>query len=344
MSHEITIRADGFAEAAFAMEPAWHGLGTVLDHAMTSAEALKAAGLDWRVVQEDIYRREPLDTDYQYIEIVGHHLNVREDTGFVLGLVGDEYKVVQNVEAFEFLDSLVDEHQILYESAFSLGGGRRVVLLARMPGVETVGKEDHVLPYVLLSLTHDGTSAVRFGPVATRVVCANTYAAALAEGTTRELSVSHRGDIKSKLARARDILAAASRQFAEYAEMGRRLAERRLTREEWREYLDVMCPQLDPRDPDWTPRRAEAVSETRLAIGHCWLNERQNLEGIEHSAWAAYNAVVEHVDHLPRRGATRQRKSEARFNVTLYGAGRDIKRRALEAACRFAGIELGSAG
>jgi len=44
MAHEITVREDGFAEAAFAMEPAWHGLGTVFGHAMNSAEALSAAG------------------------------------------------------------------------------------------------------------------------------------------------------------------------------------------------------------------------------------------------------------------------------------------------------------
>jgi hypothetical protein len=43
MAHEITVRADGTAEAAFAMTPAWHGLGVVLDHPMLSKEALMGA-------------------------------------------------------------------------------------------------------------------------------------------------------------------------------------------------------------------------------------------------------------------------------------------------------------
>lgn len=30
MSHEITVREDGVAEAAFALQPAWHGLGGLL--------------------------------------------------------------------------------------------------------------------------------------------------------------------------------------------------------------------------------------------------------------------------------------------------------------------------
>ena len=343
MSHEITIRADGFAEAAFAMEPAWHGLGAVLDHAPTSKEAVAAAGLDWRVIQEAVYRKRPVSEltplTSEYAEVAGHLLNIREDSGLVLGMVGETYRVVQNAEAFEFLDALVEGHEMLYESAFSLYGGRRVVLLARMPGVQTVGKEDHILPYILMSTSHDGAGSIKFGPVATRTVCANTYAVALDEGTTRELAVSHTGDIKAKLGRARAILALASEQFARYAELGRQLAERRLTTDEWGEYLDIMCPRLDPRDPDYTPRRAEALNMTRMQVTSRWVNERQNLEGIEHSAWAAYNAVAEHVDHLPRRGASRRAKSEARFNVTLYGTGRDIKERALRTACKFTGVE-----
>ena len=66
------------------------------------------------------------------------------------------------------------------------------------------------------------------------------------------------------------------------------------------------------------------------------LGESQRLPGIERTAWAAFNAVTEHIDHLPRRGATPERKAEARFNVCLYGPGRDMKERAFQAAYRFA--------
>jgi hypothetical protein len=70
------------------------------------------------------------------------------------------------------------------------------------------------------------------------------------------------------------------------------------------------------------------------------LGDAQRLPGIERTAWAAFNAVTEHIDHLPRRGATPERKAEARFNVCLYGPGRDMKERAFQAACKFAENEL----
>jgi hypothetical protein len=310
MAHEITIREDGFVEAAFSLEPAWHKLGTVFDHVMRGAEALHAAGLDWHVVQEEVYRCTQREEGFipQYGEVEGFRLNVRGDNNLVLGMVSDQYKVVQNVEAFAFLDALVENHEMLYESAFSLNGG---------------------------------SEGIRFGPTAIRVVCANTYRLADAQGGIKELSIRHTGNIKDKLQRARNILSISSQGFAQYAEISQKLAQRRLAFDEWWAYLGIMCPELDRRDPDFTERRAAAIAKTRQAIINCYYNERQGLA--PESAWAAYNAISEHIDHLPRRGATRQRKAECRFNVCLYGIGRDMKQRALETACRFAGIDLTTA-
>ena len=358
MAHEITQRADGTAEAAFAVEPAWHGLGTILDHPMTSAEALTAARLDWRVAQREIGYIQPVTIDTsegqverrEFRQIDGQLANVREDNGFFLGMVSEAYQVIQNVDAFAFLDSLIAEHQMTYESAFSLNGGKRVILLARLPKSDVIVPGDATLRYCLLSLHHDGGGAIKFGPCATRVVCANTYAVALGEGTIGDLSASgglsketairHLGDVSAKLDVARKMLFEANQSLQAHAEASRQLAAHRMTADEWDAFLDIMCPQLDSRDPDWTEKRAERIDTTRKAIIAAYHNERQMLPGIEQTAWSAFNAVTEHIDHLPRRGATRERKSEARFNVCLYGAGRDMKVRAFEAACRFAGLSL----
>ena len=137
-------------------------------------------------------------------------------------MVSDHYKVVQNDEAFAFLDALVDSHEMRYESAFSLRGGKKVCLLAQMPGVDKIVDGDHILRYILLSLSHDGKEAITFGPTAVRVVCANTYSMAQAEGNQKELSIRHSGDIQEKLSRARNILGIASHQFSQYAEIGQK--------------------------------------------------------------------------------------------------------------------------
>ena len=346
MSHDITIRSDRTAEAAFALKPAWHGLGTVLDHPMTSAEALTAAQLDWQVVQREVGAATPrmIETPEGPVEGQGwlpipqHRANFRDDNNEFLGMVGTAYQVVQNTEAFEFLDELIAGHAMEYESAFSLNSGRRVCMLGRLPEVDRIVEGDETLRYVMLSLTHDGTGAIQFGPTSVRVVCANTHALAVKRGTTRELTVRHTGKMADKLSQARRILQGVTASFDEHAQTCKGLARATMTDAEWTAYLDVMCPRLSELDPDWTPRRARAISETRQAIEDCYRNARQTLDGVKGTAWAAYNAVSEHIDHLPRRGATRDQKAEARFNVCLYGAGRDQKERAFQAACKFAGM------
>lgn len=348
MAHEITVRADGRAEAAFALTPAWHGLGVVLDHPMSSQEALTCGGLDWNVIQRPMGMIVPAEietpegpvTGQQIVEIPELMANVREDTSLFLGDVSDRYQVVQNREAFAFLDSLVDDGAMQFESAFSLSGGKRVVLLGRLPQVDTVAPGDEVKRYVLFGLHHDGTGGIKFGPVHERVVCANTYAIALSEGTTEELTIRHTGKIQEKLARAREILAHANKRFDEQTELCQVLARHQMDHAEWSAYLDVLCPILDPRDPDWSDRRASAVEQTRDAIRMAWVNERQLMPSIAGTAWAAYNAVGEHIDHLPRRGVGTRQKAECRFNICLHSTGMDMKRRAFETACRFAGLAV----
>ena len=137
MSHGITQHDHMFSVRAMP----WHGLGVVLDQYPRSInEALDKAGLGWKVTHGDVLIvRTPEWTDdfgakrpAELIPAKGFKANVREDTGEVLGIVSDEYEVVENREAFRFLDALIGS-ELHFETAGSLWGGRRVWCLARLP-------------------------------------------------------------------------------------------------------------------------------------------------------------------------------------------------------------------
>jgi hypothetical protein len=85
----------------------WHGLGVVLDkYPRSIAEALAQAGLGWKVTRgEVLVVKAPEWTDEfgamhpaDLIPARGWKAKVREDTGAVLGIVSDEYEVVDNIE------------------------------------------------------------------------------------------------------------------------------------------------------------------------------------------------------------------------------------------------------
>ena len=152
-------------------EKPWHGEGTKLENVATSAEAIEAAGLDWKVEKRGLYFAQ---TDGTTQLIPGKYATVRTDNQVALGIVGKVYTPLQNKEAFSFFDSIVGVKEAMYHTAGSLGKGERVWILAKLPGYIKVTEDDVVEKYLLLANSHDGSSAVEmlFTPV--RVVCQNT--------------------------------------------------------------------------------------------------------------------------------------------------------------------------
>ena len=149
----------------YTREKPWHGLGTRVEAAPTSADALICAGLDWLVEQRDVY------TEYSNI-IPGYKANTRNTDETILGIVSNRYKVVQNVDAFQFTDDLLGAG-VTYETAGALQGGRKVWMLARMPHRYIIAG-DEIAPYLVVMNSHDGSSGIKVAMTPIRVVCQNT--------------------------------------------------------------------------------------------------------------------------------------------------------------------------
>ena len=182
MSHGITTSDQMFS----VRQVPWHGLGVVLEEYPKSIdEALAKAGLGWKVTHGDVLVvKAPEWTDdfgikhpAELIPAKGFKANLREDTGEVLGIVSDEYEVVDNRAAFAFLDALISS-DLHFETAGSLWGGRRVWVLARLPEFVELGG-DRSATYVYVANSHDGSMAVTAAATPIRIVCANTLGAAL---------------------------------------------------------------------------------------------------------------------------------------------------------------------
>ncbi len=139
----------------------WHGLGTMVENAPTSEDALILAGLDWKVVQKNLVTEDGFS-------VPGFKANVRDLDNRTLGVVTDRYKVVQNDEAFSFTDSLLGEG-VTYETAGSLQEGRRTWILAKLPQRYIISG-DELTPYLVFMNSHDGTGAIKAAMTPIRVV------------------------------------------------------------------------------------------------------------------------------------------------------------------------------
>ena len=174
----------------------WHGLGTRVEEALTSKDALIYAGLDWQVLQEPVYTSAG--------ELVsGYKANVRDTDRNILGIVSDRYKIVQNEETFSFTDALLGEG-VKYETAGSIANGKIVWMLAKMPQRYIISG-DAIEPYLVFSNTHDGSGAIRVAMTPIRVVCQNTLNLAL-RGAQRSWSARHTSNVLNRLDEARETL------------------------------------------------------------------------------------------------------------------------------------------
>lgn len=269
----------------YVREKPWHGLGTMVEEAPTSSDALRLAGLDWKVIQQNI---QVCGGE----RIANYKANVRESDGAVLGVVTDRYRIVQNEEAFSFTDSLIGG-EVRYETAGSLCGGKKIWLLAKLPDTELVG--DKTEPYVCFTNTHDGSGAVRVCMTPVRVVCNNTLNLALGSAQ-RAWSVRHTGDIMTKLHEARICLEMANSYMDKLGVYADHMANTKITSDEIREILNEMFP-VDDESSERSKRSAERAKDEYWV---CYF--APDLAQFMGTAWAAINAMSDMVSHCePRR-------------------------------------------
>ena len=220
MAHNIEIN-NGVASYAEngRKERAWHGLGQVFDRPMTVKEALEASHADFEVQMFPLVALTPdlsehLATDDfamsrfqdEVIDSIvpGKKVTVRMDKMKPLGVVSDSYGIVQNRDAFTFIDTLctgqVDSRVPVIECAGVLGRGERIFITAKFPEdiiLDNKG-DDRVEMYMVFTTSHDGTGSVKCMVTNVRVVCQNTLNFAMGHNSGR-ISFRHSTNVMSNL-------------------------------------------------------------------------------------------------------------------------------------------------
>lgn len=301
-------------DMAFFGEIPWHGLGVKLPGLATAADMLAAVpALAAPIVKEQIVRKG--------LAIDGKFFTVRQDTDTVLGIVGQDYKVLQNNEAFKMLDAItMDRNGPKYETAGVLWGGRKVWALARVPEFLEIVPGDRIAQYLLISNSHDGSSAVRIMETPVRVVCANTLSMAT-KGTGKSAKLRHSGDLISKVSNVQDALKIVRSDFLETLEQYRALAKDHPSNDEVEDVLKQLFP--DTKTDRAVMQRARVKNLWDDGIG-------QDIVGISGTAWALYNGVTELVDHQANAGSRRADAEDMRLNSIWFGSGAAFKQQALD--------------
>lgn len=323
MAHE-------FESGLFVGKDAWHGLGTVLDEAPTTAEALIQAGLDWEVSLQPLTVKDAAGEQ----AITSHRAVVRESDRAVLGVVGSRWSPLQNRKAFEPFDPLVASGMVSLDAAGSLRGGKRVWILAKLKdAVADVLPGDPLVGYLLFYNGHDGTLSAAYQQTSIRVVCSNTLSAALQGKNPSRYALRHTTGIGSAVDSVTKAFRIAGENFQQNLVMYRFLAGERCPRpaEYFKNVLRtipdsgrLLLTRLGAGAQDAEEKLLDRNRQHRDLMA--LLEEQPGAEFGRGSYWHAYNAVTYWIDH------ERGKNDENRMDSSWFGQGRAIRDRALKIA------------
>lgn len=317
---------------------AWVKAGKAVT-ATSAAEAAKQAGLDWTVstqplqayVTNEVNEYESI-TDYYPVENKKAVLKHGTDgNNSVIGVVGNKYKLVQNIEVFNALDSLIDSGEARYAAAGEIKNGSQVWMVLELPHGVYVADDPHVA-MLLVKTGHDGSSSVVIKPIIERLFCANQinglitgnkkyndYTYRMTHTTNQELSVN---DI-------RNITRLTYSAIGDYQDTANRLLSVKMSRDKAVDYFkrvwalpsEIEAAPVDMLSKGQLKQRTIALNARQKA----WTiySESPTQENIRDTAFGAWQAVIEYADHYGVGGADRLAAA------TLSGRNDKVKTKAL---------------
>ena len=317
---------------------AWVQAGTAVN-AGSASEAARQAGLDWNVQLADMqaYVSNKVNefetvTDYYPVPKRQAVLKLGKDnTNEVIGVVGDKYKIVQNMEVFSALDTLVDSGDARYTAAGEYNNGSNIWMVMELPAGVQVANDPHAA-FLLIQSSHDGSCAVRIRPIIERLFCANqinriikgkhknAYTYVMKHTTNSKLSVN---DI-------RNITQLTYDSIQQYEVVANTLLLQNVDDRQVKNIFKAVwsLPSEVEDAPEHLLSQGQRRQRTIAFNGRdsAWniYSQSPTQENIRGTAFGVWQAVVEHADHHASGG------SDKRAIATISGRNDRIKDKALD--------------
>ena len=280
---------------AYVGQKPWHNLGVKVEgDVMTAQQAIEATGMDWQVGLQPLYLQDGR-------EVLTHRATFRTDNNDVLGVVGNRYFPVQNVDCFNLFDAVIGTGEAKYDTVGTLQGGKRIWMLAKFDKGIVLDNGEKIESYMLLTNSHDGGSALSMRWCDIRVVCQNTFEMAkrdkgdLDKGLQRFYG-RHTSGILMKTNEARTLLGLQHQYQERLAEEINDLAETEWNRQDMKRLTYTLLGMNGEKGVEDHNGSVRENAKTILRLFE---------DGVGNSgetAWDAYNAVTDFTSHYKGHG------------------------------------------
>ena len=329
MAHNLYFNEQTGRHSFFSVkEKPWHGLGQVVEGYPTSLEALQLAGLDYTVEKRKLFTYldgdpVPMIAENAEGKILGMGIDhffatVRTDNNTVLGVVGKDYEIVQNRDAFSFFDSIVGGDGIQYETAGALGKGERIFITAKLPSYIKVGHDDLIEQYLFLTTSHDGYGSITAAFTPVRIVCNNTLNAAL-RNHSHAFKIRHTANAKERLEEAHKLMGITNQLSNQLERIFNQWAKVKITDHEVKKLIQMALVSNKEVLQNIEAGREDELSAcfrnmSEAAFSYALSNGSQQLETTKGTLFGAYNAVTGYFQNIRT-----YKNAEAKLRSLLLG-------------------------
>lgn len=319
MSHHIDTMA-------YTGATPWHGLGNRLAKKQPLEVWAKQAGMNFQILETPV--RYALNPHHPNPDVTlpfkEQKVLYRSDTNDALSVVSNRYQVVQPAEILEFYRDLTEVSGFELETAGVMKAGRKLWALARTGKSGTLKGNDTMNGYLLLATACDGTLATTAQFTSIRVVCNNTLAVALANGSNA-IKVPHSTAFDPQAVKKQ--LGISVSAWDGFMYQMKTLSERKVKSHEAMNYF--LRVFTDPQNAAAGLTNERALKKVQELYDGC--GKGAEFASSKSTAFGLLNAVTEYVDH-----ERRARSTDHRLESAWFGQGAILKQKALDQALLMA--------
>lgn len=319
MAHEITATDNMLS----VRQMPWHGLGHVLDEHPTRLEA-QALVHPWEPVEMPVFARDMAVTEEgtledTFNEIEDFKIIQRSDNGDILNVANSTYGLITNEEMWDVAEAVgTIGKDVRIETAGSLAGGRKVWVLLRLDEPFFIKNDPHggTVAYLALQNAHDGSSSFRAQALNTRIVCANTSAAADVEAKRNgyEFTFRHSSKVADRIEDAKATVSMWRTGVDEWRRVMDVLADTRITPTQREEFVQRFQPM--PPAGLASERVQGNVETARQQLRDILASE--TCEHIQDNAFGLFQAAIEWQQHVRKvKGNSPRARMESHFKRSM---------------------------
>ena len=274
----------------------WHGIGKDISNCRNVSDLLYTAGLDYLVSKSEVFTDDGT-------QIPGVSATVADD-GHIFGIVSNKYTVVQNEEAFSFMNEIPDMKFVKAGMTYTC----MVYVIGELPTVRVL--DDNFKPYVIVQNGFNGKYNIKATICPLRIVCQNQFAYAF-RNSENTVSIRHSSLAESKLADARNTLIASANAMSAIATDAERFAGMPVNDIVFYHILN----ELFSVDEDASDKVKDTVALRKNAFIRAYeANDNTNYRG---TAWGVINAYADYLTHITSKKVTDKTHDNRFLSVTF---------------------------